>query len=529
MRTRIRLIAAGVAAACVLLAGCAGTPPESKGGKSETKVFTYAYASPVMTSWDPATSHDIELLALSNIYEQLTRYNSTTGKVEPLLATSWTASEDGLTWTFKLREGVKFSTGRAMDATAAKEALDRTIKLGGGTAYNWDAVKSIDAPDATTLVFNLRYPAPLDLIASAQYSAYIYDTKAASGALAKWFESGHTAGTGPYVVSDYQKGQENELALEANQSYWGGWDGNHYTRVAFRTVPQETTAAQLLESGEVTFVPRLSAPLFASLQGKDGISTPESASFQNILAMLNTASGPLADVQLRRAISQAINYDGIVESMKGALVKSQGAIPEGLLGFTTEVSPTTDVANAKKLLAEAGYGPDGEKLQLSLTYATGDPMLETVVTLLKSDLAAVGVTLDAKPLAWTTQWDLGKSTDVGKRQDIFLYYWWPEYADPYSWFVNLYRSAKPPVFNLSYWSDPAMDKVIDGLQALTATDRDAAEQEYVKLQKTVSDQAISPYLGVVVYQRALSSSVGGYVDNPAYTGVVFVHDLEPQS
>ena len=156
-------------------------------------------------------------------------------------------------------------------------------------------------------------------------------------------------------------------------------------------------------------------------------------------------------------------------------------------------------------------------------------MLETAVTLMKSNLAAVGVTLDAKPLAWTTQWDLGKSADKSKRQDIFLYYWWPEYADPYSWFVNLYRSADPPVWNFSYWNDPAMDKVIDGLQALTATDRAKAEQQYVDLQKTVSDQALSPVLGVVVYQRALSSSVQGYVDNPAYTGVVFVHDLTVQS
>lgn len=525
MRTRI--FAAAAVAACLVLAGCAGTPPAQS--DTAAKVFTYASNYPIMTSWDPATSHDVELVALNNVYETLTRYNSTTGEVDPLLATSWTTSEDGLTWTFTLRDDVTFSTGRPMDAAAAKEALDRTIELGGGTAYNWDAVDSISAPDATTLVFHLKYAAPLDLIASAQYSAYVYDTKAASGDLAAWFEAGNTAGTGPYVVDSYKKGQENELTLKANPSYWGGWSGDRFTQVAFRIVPEETTAAQLLESGEVTFVQRLSAPLFASMAGKEGVATSESTSFQNIMPMFNTASGPLADVQVRRAIAQAIDYDGIVQGLKGALVKSQGVIPEGLLGYTTEVSPTTDIENAKALLAAAGYGPGGKELHLTLTYPTDDAMLETVVTLMKSNLAAVGVTLDAKPLAWTTQWDIGKSSDVSKRQDIFLFYWWPEYADPYSWFVNLYRSADPVVWNLSYWNDPAMDEVIDGLQALTATDRAKADQQYVDLQKTVSDQAISPPLGVVVYQRALSSSVEGYVDNPAYTGVVFVHDLTVRS
>ena len=78
-----------------------------------------------------------------------------------------------------------FSDGNPVDAAAAKAALDRTIKLGAGAAYEWDAVKSIKAKDATTLVFTLKYAAPLDLIASSAYAAFIYDTKAASGDLAK--------------------------------------------------------------------------------------------------------------------------------------------------------------------------------------------------------------------------------------------------------------------------------------------------------------------------------------------------------
>ena len=98
---------------------------------------------------------------------------------------------------------------------------------------------------------------------------------------------------------------------------------------------------------------------------------------------------------------------------------------------------------------------------------------------MKANLAAVGIDLQAKALAWPTQWDIGKSEDVSKRQDIFLFYWYPDYADPFSWFVNLYRSASPPYFNLSYWDDPQVDDTIDGLQAVTATDRDEAQSQYV--------------------------------------------------
>jgi len=524
---RTRLLTAGVVASAMLLTACTGTAPKAAAPLNTT--FTYANNIAVMTSWDPATSYSNEILAMSNMYEQLTHYDAATKTVKPLLAQSWTSSADGLTWTFKLRPGVKFTDGKPADAAAAKAAFDRTIKLNGGAAYEWGAVKSIAATDATTLVFTLKYAAPLDLIASSAYGAYVYDTTAAPGDLAKWFEAGNTAGTGPYVVDTYKKGQENELTLKANADYWGGWAGDHYKTVLYRIVPQETTATQLLQSGQVSFVPRLSSSVFQSLKATPNVKTVQQSSFENLLAMLNTESGPLADAKLRQAVSKAIDYAGIVTALKGAVVQAQGVVPEGLLGYTTDVSQTTDVAAAQSLLTAAGYGPGGKKLSLTLTYASGTPELDTVVTLLKSNLAKVGITLETKALAWETQWAIGKSTDPTKRQDIFLFYWYPDYADPFSWFTNLYHSATPPYFNMSYWKDAQVDATIDGIQAVTATDRAKAQQQYVELQRTVSDQAVSPVLAVDNYQRAYASSVGGYQDNPSYANVVFVHDLTPQA
>lgn len=198
--------------------------------------------------------------------------------------------------------------------------------------------------------------------------------------------------------------------------------------------------------------------------------------------MLNTGSGPLKDKSLRQAVAAAIDYDGIVSVLGGAVGKASGVVPAGLLGNTDSVQPTTDVERAKTLLRDAGHG-DAKKLNLSLTYAAGDPQLETIVTLMKSNLSAVGITLQAKALAWPTQWSIGKSADL-KRQDIFLFYWYPDYADPYSWFVNLYHSAKPPYFNLAYWQNPEADTLIDKLQQLTATDRQEAEKQYITLQRS---------------------------------------------
>jgi len=526
MRTRTLIV--GLVAPALMLTACTGNAPSDGGTAAPADAtFTYANNLEVMIEWDPATDYSNEVIAMNNIYEQLTRYDITSKSVVPSLAKSWTHSANDLTWTFTLQDNVKFSDGNPLTAQAAKAALDRTIQLGRGAAYEWDAVKSIEASDPSTLVFHLKYAAPLDLIASSAYGAFIYDTKATSGDLGKWFEQGNAAGTGPYVVDSWKQGQEVELRLTANPDYWRGWDGTHYQQVVYRVVPQETTAAQLLQGGQVNFVPQLSPSLFKSVQSSSNVATTTRSSFQNILAMLNTASGPLANEKVRQAVQDAIDYDGIIAAEKGSLVKANGVIPDGLLGFDAGITPTYDPAAAKQLLSDAGYGPDGNPLTLTLTYASGTPQLDTIVTLLKSNLADVGITLDAKALAWGTQWSIGKSSDPAKRQDIFLFYWYPDYADPYSWFINLYHSGNPPVFNLSYWDDPSVDKTINGLQAQTANDPTAADTSYKQLQQTISDQAISPVLGVLNYQRAYSTSVTGYVDNPSYSNVVFVYDLTP--
>jgi len=171
----------------------------------------------------------------------------------PGAAERWQVSADGKTWTFHLRHGVYFHTGRLMTAQAAKAAIQRTIKLDGGAAYVWGAVTAIDTPDQYTLVLHQKYPSPLALEASADYSAYIYDTQAGGGGskLLPWLNAAHDAGTGPYTVQKWNKGQELEVTLTKFGKYWGGWSGSHFSKVVFRVVPQDSTAAQLLRSGQV--------------------------------------------------------------------------------------------------------------------------------------------------------------------------------------------------------------------------------------------------------------------------------------
>ena len=527
MQYPIRRLAVAAGAAALVLTPVAFGLAKHPGAGDAT--FTYGTYTDVMVGWDPSTSYSNEILAMQNMYESLTRYNAATRTIEGVLASSFSSSKNGKTWTFKLRKGVTFHTGRPMNAQAAKASIARTMKLHQGAGYIWDSVKSIGTPDASTIVFHLKYPAPLDLIASADYAAYIYDVKAAPAKqLPKWFAAAHDAGTGPYTVDKYAKGQEVELRLKAYPGYWHGWQGPHYTRLVFRVVPQATTSAQLLRAGEISFAELLTPQLRDSFKNDGKIRQTSQTSFQNLLAMLNTQSGPLVDKTLRRAIAYGIDYQGIVASLHGGGTQAHGVIPPGLLGHSNSISGYPhDAGKAKELLKSKGYGPGGKRMTLTLTTTQGDADQQLVATLIKSNLAGLNINVDTRSLAWPTQWDKAKSADKAKRQDILVFYWWPDYADPFSWFINLYHTEKTPYFNLSYYSNPRVDKLIDGAPALTATNRAKADALYKQLQRTLLQDAPSVPLYDQAYQRSMLKSVAGFQENPAYPNVVFTYDLHP--
>lgn len=531
----IRVVLVAVTTALVA-AACTGSSTEKGGGNGTggnpaSDTFTYSVNSEVMIGWDPSTDYSNEVIAMQNMYESLTRYNADTQEVEPLLATEWSSNADGTEWTFTLRDGVTFHTGRPMDSTAVKEAIQRTIDLGQGASYIWGAVKTIETPDPLTVVFKLSYPSPIDLVASGDYSSYIFDTQAAGDQdLGKWFAEGHDAGTGPYTVDQFAPGQEVELRLKAYPGYWGGWDGSHYQNLVFRVTTESTTAAQLLRAGEVTMVQRMTPQLWSSFANQDQFTTTTAPSWQTLFALLNTASGQLANKNVRLAVAYGIDYQGILSALHGAGDPLSGVVPPGLWGHSEDLpNYTYDPDRAASLLQGEGYGPNGQPLQLELTYLNNDADEELLATLMKSDLADLNIQLDVRGLQWQAQWSQGKSQDPSKRQDIFIFYWWPDYPDPVSWFYNLFRTEKTPFFNLSYYSNPALDQQIDQASILAATDREAAAQKYHDMQVTLLQDGVAIPVYTQVYQRAMLSSVSGFQDNPAYPSVVFAYDLTPEA
>jgi len=483
-----------------------------------TEVAVHVQGAEVVPYWDPSDGASGEIALMNNIYEPLLRYDPWKNTFQPVLATGYERSEDGLTWTFYLREGVKFHTGNVMTAEAVKASIERTITRGRGSAYIWDPVASIEVVDPLTVRFHLKYPAPLDLIAAAAYCAYIFDPAFSDH---DWFQAGHDSGTGPYTV-ETSEGSEKVIVTRF-EDYWGGWEGKHFDKVVFLTVPEASTRRLMLETGKADFVESLPPTDLEALRASPNVTVHINPSFQNLVVLYNTQRAPLNDPLVRRALSYLIPYEDVVDVALGGYGRqSRGVIPYGLWGYSERVeqftySPTV----ARELLAAAGY-PDGG-FKFLLTYPVGFEDIRKTVELWKAAAAELNIELDARAMPTAERNAIARSPDPEKRQDIYLLYWWPDYANPDSFLSGMFVTQDPPAYNLCYYSNKVFDQLVSKFITLPTASQEAIDLA-VELQNILQREAPGIAVYDMEYLRATSASLGGYVDNPAYPNVVFWYD-----
>ncbi|MXW85701.1 MAG: ABC transporter substrate-binding protein [Boseongicola sp. SB0673_bin_14] len=471
---------------------------------------------------DPATSFSNDGAVLANAYETLTRYvpdmSGGSGTVEPVLAESWSSSDDGLTWTFRLRGGVSFSDGAEFNAASVKASIERTQAIGGGAAFIWSPVEAIETPDDMTVVMKLAWPQPMDVTASAGFAAWIMSPNAVDKDNA-WFNAGNSAGTGPYVISRYEPGQR--LIMERNKGYWGG-DAGGFENIVFEIIEDSVLAQSMLESGQADWATNLPFENIAGLEARPGVTAHVNPSFQNLFGLLNVRRPPLDDVRVRRALALAFPYDDVIAAgTEGLGSRSMGIIPPGIWGHDTDAPvPSTDLAAAKALLDEAAVSD----VALTMTYGTGDALQQLAGELWRANLSALGIDLVLQPMAWEAQWELAKANPE-TAQDIFVMYWWPTYVTPYDFLFSLFNSEDEPFFNLGYYSNPEFDAVLDEANVLSNSDRAASEERFRQANRVVVEDAAAVFMLDMPNVHFTRSDIEGYVDNPAYGHVVFANEL----
>lgn len=349
------------------------------------------------TGLDPTISAPVAIREVTwgNIYEGLVTIDKD-GKVQPLLATEWDVSDDGLTYTFKLRPDVTFHNGTAFDSSIVKFSLDRARAEDSTNAQKqfFEPIDSIETPDPLTAVIKLKQPTGLFVYHLGWGDAVMVDPATV--------ETNKTqpVGTGPFRFDSWQRG--NRIELVRNENYWDSGVPK-LSAVTFRFIGDAQAQAAALRAGDIDGFPNFTAPeLFSEFENDSRFETIVGATPRKLVAGLNNSETPLNDVRVRQAMMSAIDRKTVIEgaySGYGAAIGSHFAPTDPGYIDLTDVMPY-DPEKAKSLLEEAGYG-DGFAVSMKcpqMTYTT------RACEVMQAMLAEVGITLNIEASEFPAKW-----------------------------------------------------------------------------------------------------------------------------
>jgi peptide/nickel transport system substrate-binding protein len=501
-----------VAFGAATLAGCT-TPAKTTGGggtSAANDTFTYAQGADPR-GLDPALVDDGESSkVIVNIYEGLLKYAADSTAVEPSLAESWVISPDGLSYTFKLRQGVKFHDGTDFNAEAVKFNIDRQIppKVTADMSYGpfvYGSVKDVVVVDPSTVTINLTQKNTAFLANLAMsLAAPIVSPKALA-------DGGNTVmtapcGTGPYKFVKWTKGES--VVLVRNDAYWG--EKAKIANVIFRIIPDNSARVLALSNGEVDMIDGIDATVVGEVE-KGGSKLYEAAGMNVNYMAYNTSTAMFKDPAARIAVSQAINVDELVKSLyQGYSEKATTILPTFVPGYDASVTQVGyDEAAAKAGLAKAGI----TKIHM-IAYSNPRPYTTGVAlaTAIQGYLQKVGVECTIDTFDWTTYKTKIKAGDY----DIAFYGWIGDNGDPDN-FLNL-LADKDPSMNIARWQDATYKA--DILKALAMPNGPERNAAYGAMEKYAAEKAVWLPISHAKTLAAYRPNVSGFIYH--VTGNVFL-------
>jgi len=400
-----RLLLSGIALAVLTMASPVFAQAEKQGG---SMIVTY---KDDVATLDPAIGYDWQNWSMiKSLFDGLMDYEPGTSTLTKDLAESYTISDDGLTYTFKLRPGVKFHNGREMTAEDVKYSLDRvtdpaTQSPGAGffaSIAGFDAasdgsatgLSGVKVVDPLTVEITLSRPDATFLHVVALNFSSIVPKEAVDEFGADFGK--HPVGTGAYSLAEWTLGQR--LVFARNADYWKAGVPK-MDEIVFEIGQEPTVALLRLQNGEVDILGD-GIPPAQFLEVKDNPDNAgmiiEGGQLQTGYITLNVTTPPFDNLDVRKAINMAINKDRIVRIINNRAVIANQPLPPSMPGYTEGYEGFAyDVEGAKALLAQAGF-PDGFSTELYVYNVDPNPRIAQAI---QQDLAAIGVTVELLSLA----------------------------------------------------------------------------------------------------------------------------------
>ncbi len=423
-------------------------------------------------------------------------------KVRPVLAESYTVSDDGLVYIFKLREGVKFHDGTDFNAEAVKVSFERVLnpenKLARYNQFNRIDKVEVVSPYVVKITLKDAFGPFINSLAHA--SAAIISP----AALAKYGNKDiafNPVGTGPFVFEDWK--QTDYVKVKKFDGYWKK-DFPKVDSITWKPVLENNTRAAMLQTGEADFAFPLPYEQTAALQASDKLNVTISPSIIERYVSFNTLQKPFDDIRVRQAINYAINKEALAKvAFNGFASPAEGIVPEGVL-YAHKMQPWPyDPAKARELLKEAGY-PNGFESILWSAYTT--TTAQKAIQFLQQQLAQVGIKVQIQALEPGQRTEWVQSAPDPKTAKVRMYYaGWSSSTGEADWALRplLSTEAWPPKLNnTAYYSNEEVDAYI--AKALRSVKDEEKAELYKKAQEQIFKDA--PWAPLVTEKNLYATS-----------------------
>jgi peptide/nickel transport system substrate-binding protein len=494
-RTPLIAVLATAIATTLALAGCSGAS-SSGGSGADASIAVGSLYEPQNLDNTAGGGQGVTEALNGNVYEGLFKLTDA-GKVEPLLATKYETSPDGLTYTFTLRDGVKFHSGEPLTSAAVKSSIERVTAADSQSARKsqLDVISKIDTPDDKTVVITLKSRS----ISLPYNLSYVW----IMGPGAKNYKTAED-GTGPYTLGTWKRG--SSLSLERSNDYWGAKAKNK--EVVFDYFTDATALSNALLTNEVDVVTSIQSPdALSQFDGNKDFKISNGQSTTKELLAFNDRVAPFDKVEVRKAVYSAIDTKKLLSSIwgkYGTLIGSMVPPSDPWYEDLTKVNPY-DVDLAKKELAEAGL-PNG--FTFTLDTPTYDPH-PAVAEFLKSELAKVGITVNINSIS-ADEWYSKVFKDQNFQATL------QEHVNDRDvvWYGD-------PTF---YWGydNPQVTQWVSEAEQATSTEEQTAKLKLVNEQ--IAKDAASAWLYLYPQIVVASSSVSGYPVN-GLNSQFYVYDI----
>lgn len=523
MRKRyLTVVISLIVALAMALTGCASgsSSGSSKSAAGKTLIFGRGADT---TSLDPAVVTDGESFRVTqNIYDTLVNYDygKQNTSVVPNLATSWTITNSGKTYTFKLRKGVKFQDGTAFNAQAVVSNFDRWMngKASGKFAYfpsmfggyKGDpglVIKSVTAADDNTVVFTLnRSSAPF--LKNLAMSPFAIASPAAIKKYGNNYGTTAAVGTGAYVFKSWKK--NDTITLTKNKNYWKNGLPK-LDSIVFKVIPDNSARLNALKNGEIDLMDGVNPSDINGLKGNNQLQVYYRPPMNIAYLGFNVTMKPFNNPKVRQALNMAVDKQALNKAFyNGTAQPATNPMPPSFLGFNKNVKDYSfNLSAAKKLLAQAGY-PNGFSTTLYTMSNPRDYMPEPAKTAeaLQSNFGKIGVKVNIVTVEWSSY--ITKLQKGGA--PMYLMGWIGDNGDPDNFLYTLLDKDSIGSNNLSFYSNIQLHNVLTAAQAETNDAKRAAL--YEQAQVIIHNDA--PWVPLEYAKAALvgKSTISGYLPSP---------------